>query len=749
VRGRLATPVALITSLALPAVAAAAPDDTLLVSRAGDSGGPGVVANAQSTGSSMSADGRYVAFESDATNLTSEGTRGVFRRDMQTGTTVLVSRASGADGAPASGISTSPSISADGRYVAFQSTARNLVPGTPFCNEQFFVLCNLVYVRDLASHTTQLVSRAPGADGAQADLAATSASISDDGRYVAFSSLAQNLGEDQDYPENEPYALITDVFVRDLQLHTNELVSKGDGDSGAVGDQHSEGASISGDGQRVAFYSLASNISNEDAPGNSDPELAGDEIYDVFVRDRASDDTILASRANGANGAPGDTGSTGPSLSADGSVVAFESEATNLSNQDQDLPRDIFVPYDVFARDIDAGTTEFVSRATGPNGAPGGYSSQFPAVSADGTLVAFESSADELSAEDRDEPGCCGSRLDVFVRNLQTDRTHFVSRASGQTGEAANGNSGAVSISPGGAFVGFSSLAPNLGATGSGVQVFRRDISAGPPPDADLDGAQDVLDNCPATYNPTQSNADTDQQGDVCDPDDDNDGVADVADNCRFTSNPSQADGDGDGQGDACEGDPDGDGFPDGRDNCPTDFNPDQGDFDGDGLGNLCDPFTPGGPVGGGGGFPFGSFPGSGAGSGAGAGGVPQAAVAAALRSSANALSGALKRLGLAGLAESRRHRLRGLSAATAGKATATLRTGAAGRGGRAARTRVIAAGSKRFARAGTASITLKLTRQGRKVVRRARRLRATLSLAFREPNGRVTVGVANLRLRR
>ena len=747
--GRLASLAVLIASLALPAATAAAPHATLLVSRASDSGGPGTVANATSTNSSMSADGRYVAFESSATNLTAEGTIGVFRRDVQTGTTVLVSRASGANGAPGNGGSYSPSISADGRFVAFHSAARNLVQGTPICAKRFEFLCYLVYVRDLASGTTQLVSRAPGADGAIADWHAMNASISADGRYVAFSSLAENLGEDQDYPENEPYALIADVFVRDLQLHTTELVSKGNGTAGAVGDQHSEMPSISGDGQRVAFYSLASNISNEDAPGNSNPQLPGDEINDVFVRDRATDDTILASRANGVAGAPGDAGSTGPSLSADGSVVAYESEATNLSNQDQDLPREIFVPYDVFARDIDAGTTEFVSRATGPNGAPGGYSSLAPAVSEDGRLVAFESSADEISAEDRDDPGCCGARLDVFVRDLQADTTHFVSRASGQTGDAANGNSGVVSIASGGDFVGFSSLAANLGGNGSTLHVFRRDISAGPPPDADLDGAQDALDNCPATSNPSQSDADGDQQGDACDADDDNDGVADLADNCRLTSNPTQADGDGDGQGDACEGDPDGDGFPDGRDNCPNDFNPDQGDFDGDGLGNSCDPFTPGGPVGGGGGAPFGTFPGPGAGSGTGAGAVSQAAVAAALRSSASALGRALKRLGLDGLAGSRRHRLRGVSAATAGRATATLRTGTAGRAGRAARTKVIAAGSKRFAGAGTASITLKLTRQGRKVVRRARRLRAKLSLAFREPNGRVTVAAANVRLRR
>jgi Tol biopolymer transport system component len=735
----LATLAALTIPLGSPALAVAVPDETLLVSAG---------ANAHSASSSVSENGRYVAFQSDATNLTPEGVGGIFVRDMQTGTTTLVSRASGADGATGTRKSYAPSISADGRFVAFHSAARNLVPGTPFCFDQFEFVCYLVYVRDRATNTTELVSRASGQDGALPDWYASNASISGDGRFVAFTSYAQNLGEDQDYPDDEPYALILDVFVRDRQLHTTELVSKADGDSGAVGDQHAELPSISGDGQRVAFQSAASNISNEDAPGNSDPDLPGDEITDVFVRDRTTDDTILASRANGASGAPGDVDSTGPSLSADGSVVAFESEATNLSNQDLDLPRETLVPYDVFARDIDAGTTEFVSRATGPNGAPAGYASNEPAVSGDGRLVAFQSSADELSAEDRDEPGCCGSRLDVFVRDLQADTTWFVSRASGAAGEAAKGNSGVPSIAAGGDFVGFSSLASNLGADGSNAQIYRRDVSAGPPPDADLDGAQDALDNCANVPNPSQSDVDDDGDGDACDPDDDADGAPDGSDNCPLTSNPDQADGDGDGQGDACEGDPDLDGVPDGRDNCPTNFNPSQSDVDGDGVGDTCDPFFDG-P--GGGGFPFppggGGLPGSGAGGGTSV--VSQATIATVLRSNTRAMTSGLKRLGLSGLAGRRRHRFRGMSGPTAGTAEATLATAPAARRGRAARTRLIASGSKRFTRAGSGSMTLTLTRRGRKMVRRVHRLRARLSFVFREPGGRVTVVTAKLTLRR
>ena len=108
--------------------------------------------------------------------------------------------------------------------------------------------------------------------------------------------------------------------------------------------------------------------------------------------------------------------------------------------------------------------------------------------------------------------------------------------------------------------------------------------------DADDDGVDDPADNCPATPNPGQADADGDGQGDACDPDDDNDGAPDTTDNCPATPNPGQADADGDGQGDACDPDDDNDGAPDTTDNCPATPNPGQADADGDGQGDACDP---------------------------------------------------------------------------------------------------------------------------------------------------------------
>jgi hypothetical protein len=118
--------------------------------------------------------------------------------------------------------------------------------------------------------------------------------------------------------------------------------------------------------------------------------------------------------------------------------------------------------------------------------------------------------------------------------------------------------------------------------------------------DAEGDGVGDACDNCAAAGNPDQTDTDSDGDGDACDPDDDGDGAPDTGDNCPLAPNPGQADGDLDGAGDACDTcpllpdpgqeDADGDGDGDVCDNCPGDPNPDQADADGDGDGDVCDP---------------------------------------------------------------------------------------------------------------------------------------------------------------
>ncbi len=281
---------------------------TTLASRAGGAGGAG--GDGGSFTPAISADGRYVAFASLATNLSPDDQAGfdVFVRDLVAGTTTLVSRADGAAGAAGTGPSTAPSISGDGRRVAFASGAGNLSA------DDIDAVSSRVLVRDLDAATTTLVSRADGAAGAPAGAPALAPAISGGGRHVAFESSATGLSDaDAD--------AVSDVFVRDLDAGTTTLVSRGPGPTGAGGDGNSTAAAISADGRRIAFASAAGNLSGADADG----------LTDVFLRDAAAAATILVSRAPGAQGRPADSGSRDPALTSDGVLVAFATEADNLA----------------------------------------------------------------------------------------------------------------------------------------------------------------------------------------------------------------------------------------------------------------------------------------------------------------------------------------------------------------------------------------------------------------------------------
>jgi hypothetical protein len=195
----------LVTLALLAGGAQAASGNLDLVSRA--SGASGAKGNGLSKVIGISGDGRFVAFSSLATNLSpddGDATYDSYVRDLQTGTTTLVCRASGADGAKGNGASADGAVSADGRFVAFESGATNLDPDD---GDAIFD----AYVRDLQTNTTTLVSRASGASGPKgnADSIVFANAISSDGRFVAFASRATNLSPDDG-------DAITDVFRRDL-----------------------------------------------------------------------------------------------------------------------------------------------------------------------------------------------------------------------------------------------------------------------------------------------------------------------------------------------------------------------------------------------------------------------------------------------------------------------------------------------------------------------------------------------------
>jgi Tol biopolymer transport system component len=394
---------------------------TVLVS-AGKAGKGG---DGNSLEAAISGDGRYVVFASRARNLSAaakSGKREIFVKDVKTGTVTLASRADGAAGAAAEGNSYDPSISGDGRYVAFSSGAENLSPEDAAFND--------VFVRDLVAGTTTLVSRASGATGAAGDGESTDASISADGRHVAFVSSANNLVAD------DAKTIQTDIFVRDLDTGVTELVSRA---SGATGTDYSFEPSISGNGSRVAFSSRAPLV-GDDVDEQSFPQ-------DVFVRDRSAATTILVSRKSGPAGAPSEVESDEPAISADGLHVAFASSAKLTGQRSFDI--------NVFARDLTTETTKLVS--VGDEG-KAGDAKRRPSISADGRFVAFQTRGDEVSPIDAD------GRVDVFVRDMTKGLTVTLSRASGALGVPADGPSSTPSISADGSLVAFDSRATNLSA---------------------------------------------------------------------------------------------------------------------------------------------------------------------------------------------------------------------------------------------------------------------------------------------
>ena len=424
----------------------AARDDLILVSRA--SGGNGAAGNDHSGGASVSGDGRHVAFQSRADNLSDEDNDAVINvyvRDLQAGTTTLVSRASGASGPAANSDSGHATISADGRFVAFHSSATNLSANDVNGGTD-------VFVRDLQAGTTTLVSRGNGPTGAPSDGSSGDASISADGRFVAFGSTATNLS-DEDAPGD-----LQDLFVRDLQASTTTLVSRASATAtgdGTVADVASGAGSISADGRFVAFVSRARNLSDDDR----------DATDDVFVRDLQTRTTTLVSRASNAVGAAAaDQNSGSPSISGDGRFVAFTSDASNLDENNLNVK-------DIFVRDTQARTTTLVSRASGPTGTPSDGFSTSPSISSDGRLIAFESEANSLS--DANQPG-----QHIYVRDRLTNLTALVSRASGAAGAGADGTSDTPAISGDGRLVAFDSLAANLSSEDNDAfsDVFARDV---------------------------------------------------------------------------------------------------------------------------------------------------------------------------------------------------------------------------------------------------------------------------------
>jgi Tol biopolymer transport system component len=376
----------------------------------------GVQGDGHSAWTAISTDGRYVAFDSYARNLVPGDTnesRDVFVHDRLTGEIERVSVSS--SGEEGNGDSMRPAISGSGRYVAFQSFASNLVPHDT--NETLDV-----FVHDRLTGITECLS--VSAEGEVGDDLSVAPSISADGRYVAFESHARNL-----VPGGYRGVLLHDRLTGEKEL---VCVSS----SGEPGNRMSSWASISADGTCIAFYTSSTNL---------DPNYpSGDDDADVYVRDRLAGTTELVSVSS--EGERGIWGSGVPSISANGRYVSFYSLAWNLVQDDWNHCADVFVH--------DRATGETTRVSVSSRGEEGLGDSVISSISGDGRFVAFDSWADDLVWGDTNDT------YDIFVHDRATGETRRVSVSS--WGKQANENSFYLSLSGDGRYVAFQSYASNL-----------------------------------------------------------------------------------------------------------------------------------------------------------------------------------------------------------------------------------------------------------------------------------------------
>jgi uncharacterized repeat protein (TIGR01451 family) len=408
----------LLASLLIPGTVLAHPPgftQRVSVNSAGEEG------NDASGISAISGDGRFVAFGSNATNLIAGGNLpfNIFVHDRQTGITEIVSVSS--NGSQSEGFSSAPAISDDGRFVAFDSDATNLVQGDQNNTTD-------VFRHDRDTGETILIS--VNSAGQQGDNSSHAPAISADGRFVVFHANSSLAPEDTNQQ--------TDVYIRDVQAGITTLVSIGF--DGSAGNNTSFIQDINGDGRFVAFVSDSTNLIPNDVQ---------DFEANVYVRDLVAGTTELVSV--GSDGTRANVGFFDrPSISADGRYVAFSTITSLVAEDTRPFSLDIYL------RDRQAGTTELIS--VNSDEVPGNGRSEGPSVSADGQFVAFESDSSNIVSPD--EPAGFFPDEDIFVRDRQAGVTYRVSESS--AGEEGNARSLGGTISDDGLVTAFSSDASNL-----------------------------------------------------------------------------------------------------------------------------------------------------------------------------------------------------------------------------------------------------------------------------------------------
>ncbi|EHN10220.1 hypothetical protein PAI11_29790 [Patulibacter medicamentivorans] len=390
-------------------------------------------------------DGRLTAFVTSATGLgaPSAAQPAIIVRDAVTGSVVVASRADGPDGAPLRGRLADPSISADGRRVAFGFVDTDAPPAAQRSQ---------ILVRDLASGRTIVASRADGLAGSPGDGSSTRPSISEDGSRVAFVSEARNLG-DGDTDD------MLDIHLREIDSGRTVLVSRANGAAGAKGNNSSREAAISGDGRHVAFGTRASNLGDGD----------GESFEDIHVRSLETGETRLASVADAATN--GTATAVLPSIDRSGGRVTFV--GSGLDSGDTGLR--------VYVRDLNAGSLVVASRPDDPAGDAIASGMSQPRISLDGRAVAFVGESRAGAAPGAPDDGS----LQVLLRDLAAGRTSLISRRTGANGAPDTSTIAdppvVGGVTEGGGCVVFSTVGPLVDglASSDASQVYLRAVAPG------------------------------------------------------------------------------------------------------------------------------------------------------------------------------------------------------------------------------------------------------------------------------
>lgn len=330
-------------------------------------------------------DGRFLAYVANALDR-SGATTAIRVWDAQTGSNALAS-ANSSGLVSAGSLSDSPVLDEAGRFVAFVSSATDLVTN-PIPGDFH------LYLRDLQAGTTSLIDADTNGIGSPID-ATVAGAMSADGRFVAFESLDGHIVAAD---RNHAY----DVFVRNVTNATTELVSAHDPALPCLSPDGPSATStigsLSADGRLIAFWSEADDVVINDTNG----------LRDVFVRDRVAGTTFLVSVNT--NGVAADGLSTDPGISGDGQTVVFSSLADDLVNGDNNRAQDVFVSA------LPSGAVQLVSVNTAGTG-PGNSDSYSPLLSSNGQFVLFRSKAGNLA------PGMTAGIENLFWRDLQSQST--------------------------------------------------------------------------------------------------------------------------------------------------------------------------------------------------------------------------------------------------------------------------------------------------------------------------------------